>query len=184
LKSLDPTLDAVDYAISILQQAEQIAAVANASPHVNYGDEVGPHLRHVIEHVQQLVNGLHLGAVNYDSRERDISLEQDITVLEARITSLIQSLRALTFADMQATVEVLLMGRLDGSVQFSATSTVLRELLFVTSHAIHHYALLANLLQARGVALPASFGKAPATAQHEAETQIKRVKQIQLGAIA
>lgn len=181
MKSLNPAVDAVDYAISILQQAELIAAAANASPQVHYGGEVGPHLRHVIEHVQQLVKGLHLGAVDYDSRERDLNLEQDVAVLRVRIASLIQSLRALTAADMQATIEVLLLGRLDGSVQFSAPSTILRELLFVTSHATHHYALLANLLRARGVALPACFGKAPATAQYEAQSQIK---QVQLGAIA
>jgi hypothetical protein len=178
VKSLNPVVDAVDYAISILQQAELIAAAAITSSTVDYSVEVGPHLRHVLEHFQQLVKGLHLGAVDYDSRERDLSLEQDVAVLRARIVGLIQSLRALTRADMQATIEVLLLGRLDGSVQFSAPSTVLRELLFVTSHATHHYALLTNLLRARGVALPTCFGKAPATAQHEAQTQVK------LGAIA
>ena len=178
MKSLNQTSDAVDYAVSVLQQAELIAAAASCAPQVNYGGEIGPHLRHVIEHFQQLVKGLRLGAVNYDSRERELSLEQDVAVLRGRIGGLILSLRELGSADLQATVEVLLLGRLDGSVQFSAPSTVLRELLFVTSHATHHYALLANLLRGYGVALPACFGKAPATAQHEAQSHLK------LGAIA
>ncbi len=178
MRTLNPCRDAVDYAVSVLQQAEQIAAAASSAPQINYGCEVGPHLRHVIEHFQQLVKGLTLGSVSYDSREREVSLEQDIAVLRARVAGLILSLRDLGNADLEATVEVVLLGRLDGSVQFSAPSTVLRELLFVTSHATHHYALLANLLRGQGVALPACFGKAPATAQHEAQTHVK------LGAIA
>jgi uncharacterized damage-inducible protein DinB len=178
LKSPNPTLDAIDYAISVLQQAELIAAEATTAAQINYGAEVGPHLRHIIEHFQQLIKGLVLGSVNYDIRERELSLEQDVAVLRARIAGLILALRALTSADMQATIEVFLLGRLDGSVQFSAPSTVFRELLFVISHATHHYALLTNLLRAHGVVLPPCFGKAPATAQYGAQTYLK------LGAIA
>jgi uncharacterized damage-inducible protein DinB len=178
VKSPNPLFDAVDYAVSVLQQVEVIAEAAILAPQVNYGCEVGPHLRHVVEHFQQLMRGITLGSVNYDSREREVSLERDITVLRARLNDLIVALEALQPQDLDATVEVLLLGRLDGSVQFSAPSTVLRELLFVTSHATHHYALLVNLLRAHGVALPVNFGKAPATAQHERPTELK------LGAIA
>ncbi len=178
MKSLNPLCDVVDYAVSILQQAEAIAATAILAPEVNYGCEVGPHLRHVVEHFQQFLRGITLGTVNYDSREREVSLERDVVVLTSRLNDLTVGLRALQPQDLDATVEVLLLGRLDGSVQFSAPSTVLRELLFVTSHATHHYALLANLLRAHGVALPPSFGKAPATAQHETHSELK------LGAIA
>lgn len=173
MKSSNPTFDAVEYAVSVLQQAELLAAVASASPEVSYGTEVGPHLRHVIEHFQLFLNGLRSGVINYDRRERELSLERDMAVLRERIVGLIWSLRALKSADMQATVEVLLLGQVDGSLQFNVPSSVMRELLFVTSHATHHYALLANLLRARGVKLPEGFGKAPATVNHEVQQQVK-----------
>ncbi len=173
VNSVNPIFDVVDYATSVLKQAEQIAIAASLAPAVNYGREIGPHLRHVIEHFQQLVKGLTLGSVDYDCRQREVSLERDIVVLQTRIHGLIITLRDLTETDLHLPIEVLLLGRLDGSVQFSSSSTLLRELLFVTSHATHHYALLVTLLRAHGVAMPEGFGKAPATAQHEAQSHLK-----------
>ncbi len=45
-------------------------------------------------------------------------------------------------------------------------SSVGRELRFLASHTVHHYALIAALLRQRGVDPGESFGVAPATAAH------------------
>ena len=46
-------------------------------------------------------------------------------------------------------------------------STLLRELWFATHHAIHHNALLKPIASACGMDLPAEFGRAPSTVNHD-----------------
>jgi hypothetical protein len=43
------------------------------------------------------------------------------------------------------------------------TSTVAREIVFVTSHMVHHNAIMGSLLAAQGIQIGARFGVAPAT---------------------
>jgi hypothetical protein len=54
-----------------------------------------------------------------------------------------------------------------GDRRYEVASTVGRELAFVASHAIHHFAMLAPHGRALGIDLPADFGKAPSTVAHE-----------------
>ena len=49
-------------------------------------------------------------------------------------------------------------------------SSVERELHFVLLHAIHHYAMMAEALRARGLAVPEGLGVAPATRGHRLRT--------------
>ena len=49
----------------------------------------------------------------------------------------------------------------------STDSSFGRELLFVTSHAVHHFALLQVHCRQHGIPIGADFGKAPATVAHE-----------------
>jgi hypothetical protein len=45
-----------------------------------------------------------------------------------------------------------------------------RELGMLLSHTVHHYALIAMLLRARGIEPPADFGVAPSTRAHWLES--------------
>jgi hypothetical protein len=47
------------------------------------------------------------------------------------------------------------------------TSTFAREVAFATHHAIHHNAMIAAIAASFGVTIPAGFGKAPSTVNHE-----------------
>ena len=46
------------------------------------------------------------------------------------------------------------------------SSTLGRELLFLLSHTIHHYALIDLLLREEGFEVPPDFGMAPSTLKH------------------
>jgi hypothetical protein len=48
----------------------------------------------------------------------------------------------------------------------SVPTSLARELVFVGSHAVHHYAMIAQISHHPGKALPSSFGIAPATATY------------------
>ena len=57
-----------------------------------------------------------------------------------------------------------------GSTQFNqgwSQSTVHRELQFILSHTIHHYALISVICQLWGYAVPEGFGVAPSTLKHQ-----------------
>ena len=45
-------------------------------------------------------------------------------------------------------------------------STVRRELQFLLSHSIHHYALIATICHANGFPVPEGFGVAPSTLRY------------------
>jgi hypothetical protein len=54
-----------------------------------------------------------------------------------------------------------------GDMELTVPSTLGRELLFLSSHTVHHFALLGNYCKAAGVEMGADFGKAPATVAFE-----------------
>lgn len=123
---------------------------------------IGQHIRHVLDHYQAVVNVAN-GVIDYDRRRRDVRLE---------------SCKQLALAEIQQTIDVLTHLE-DGAVRVHSEvspsdkvvvevhSTIKRELLFVTSHAVHHFALIALLLRLQGVVVPDSFGVAPATLTHQ-----------------
>lgn len=132
---------------------------------------VGAHLRHVIEHYEALVNGLTHGVVDYDGRPRDRQLETSATMARDRLLGLRQVLGQWTPDMLDRPVQVHGQGGICGDFDFCVTSSVGRELAFLASHAVHHFALLTEHLQRQGVPLPAHFGKAPGTVANEIATQ-------------
>ena len=133
----------------------------------DYAMPVGAHLRHVIEHCEALVFPVEPGVVDYDQRPRDRELERQPAVARARLTALQAHLLAWTDAQLAAPRQVRGLGGLAGDFDFAVLSTVGRELVFVTSHAIHHYALLQAHCRQHGMHTGAQFGRASATAAHE-----------------
>jgi hypothetical protein len=80
-----------------------------------------------------------------------------------RAEELIRRLETQEF-DESACVEV----RSEGSLQQSSAG---RELQVLASHTTHHYALIALLLQARGIEVEPGFGVAPSTLVYRARTE-------------
>jgi hypothetical protein len=54
-----------------------------------------------------------------------------------------------------------------------SASTALRELQFLVSHTVHHYAVIALILRARGLEPGPDFGVAPSTLKYEQETSLQ-----------
>jgi uncharacterized damage-inducible protein DinB len=53
----------------------------------------------------------------------------------------------------------------EDKVVWSVSSTF-RELQFLATHTVHHFALVALLLRQRGVEVPVEMGVAPSTLEH------------------
>lgn len=166
MKTRPDTDQLIGYNIDVLDQALRVIAAQAAVPGSDYASHIGPHLRHVIEHYEALVQQLPQRSVDYDSRARDRAPERDPAVARARIEGLQQHLRTLDMAPINEPLAILLRGGLGGEENFVIFSTLARELLFVASHATHHYALVQMHCKAQGIDLGDDFGKAPATVRH------------------
>jgi len=164
----DPLGRAVVYAIDMLRQGAGIAEISERAGLV-FNDQIGPHLRHIIEHYESLLNGLDLGVIDYDNRSRNRELECDPALARARCNELAVGFTERLKRGWPEQLAVAFDGGAAGDDRFVSGSTPLRELLFVAGHAVHHYALLRLLLKQRGLTLPEDVGKAAATIRYERE---------------
>ena len=83
----------------------------------------------------------------------------------------IGSSAGLNESTMQQVVNVYTRGGLKGEYNFCTPSTLAREIMFLNSHATHHFAIMQGYARERGQTLGAGLGKAPATVAHEQRLQ-------------
>lgn len=157
----------LQFNLQLIDQALDLAAAwAAMGPH-GEAAEVGAHLRHVIEHWDALLWPARPGLADYDARPRDAALQTQPALAAARLMLLRRALcEALRSWDASRLAQPLRVQGLCGTAgqwSFATPSSLGRELAFVASHAVHHFALLRDLLLRHGIGLDASFGKAPAT---------------------
>ena len=151
----------------LLAQAHALAAAHHAARLPDYAAVAGAHLRHLIEHFEALLLPATAGAVDYDSRLRDAALQACPQLAQQRLQALHEQLDDWHAEMLDRPVQVMGRAGHQGEVGFNVASTIGRELAFVASHTVHHFALLADHCRQHGIHTPAHFGKAPATVAHE-----------------
>ncbi len=125
---------------------------------------IGAHVRHCVDCYRCFLAGLDQGSVDYDARSRDPRVEIEPAAAASVIDSLIQRLEELEHSDVEAPLRV----RVDAAAWRDSelgwgSSTLGRELQFLLSHTVHHYALIAMLMRSHGFEPEESFGVAPST---------------------
>jgi len=154
---------------ALLQQGADLAdgldteVLAQASEVAPEGS-IGAHLRHVADFVQAFLRDLADGEVDYDRRERDERLEREPARARANLQRLAAEVARLGGAAPERTLRVRSEACLVGPAW--QHSTLARELVVLLSHTVHHYALIAVLLRARGILPPPDLGVAPSTLAH------------------
>jgi hypothetical protein len=154
---------------ALLEQGAELAggleleSFAHATPLAPNGG-VGAHLRHVGDFVRAFLRDHESGRVDYDRRERDERLERDPARAQAELLRLAQALGALVPLPGERELLVRSEACLFGPEW--QRSTVAREFGTLLSHTVHHYALIAFLLRARGLEPAPGFGVAPSTLAH------------------
>ena len=137
---------------------------------------VGAHFRHVLEHYQAFLNGLGEGRIDYDARPRDPRIEEDTEVAVA-VAEQIAVRLDLMEQDRPRWGQVFINAASEAGLTDAhdwAASTVARELGFLLSHTIHHYALIRLIAADHGVRLDADFGVAPSTLMHRERARCAR----------
>ena len=127
---------------------------------------VGAQYRHVLEHYQCLIEGIAEERVDYDARRRDKSIEESRARAREATDSLIDAVGGLEGLSPDLPLLVQMQCDPDRGEPGWTRSTLGRELQFLVSHAVHHFALIKLLVAQDGIDLDPAFGIAPSTLSH------------------
>lgn len=135
---------------------------------------VGSQFRHVLDHYRAFAEGWVLGRVDYDARQRNAEVEANPAVAMAQAVEMIEALERIHVEDANRPLAVQMDSGGDQQLPDWRPSTIGRELQFLVSHTVHHYALIKLLLEDAGLAIAPAFGTAPSTLAHEARERAQR----------
>lgn len=172
LLTLNKTPDVVCDLIGVVQQGRQLVASLSddayaCAPEGIKASAIGAHYRHHIEHLQLLLSGK--DCVSYDDRERDMRVETERACALERTDMILSALRKLDERSLERPLRIAHRTCTQRAPQ-QATTTLRRELLFLISHAIHHYAIMKLIIEVGGCQrLDDSFGVMPSTLAHKSE---------------
>lgn len=153
----------LEQALTLLRALDDDAFTHTDPP--RHTGSIGAHLRHNLDHYRSLLDGFDTHIIDYDARERDVRIEIDREYAATQIHHTIQRLRQLGAPDGE-TALLVKMDCGDETAQW-ARSTLARELEFLVSHTVHHYALIAIIARLQGIAPDAEFGVAPSTLRYQ-----------------
>ena len=147
-----------------LDDSAYAASPPGLDPH-----RAGAHLRHILEFYQCFLDGQDLSHIDYDARRRDETIENNRDAAAAAIRSIIGMLETCEELRQERIVWVRMEDAASlGVRQPFMESSVSRELQVLSSHTIHHFALIAVTLRAHGVQMDSDFGMAPSTLRYMA----------------
>jgi len=135
-----------------------------ASPEIFFGASVGKHYRHIIEFYQSFINGIPSRVINYDKRERNVKIENDLDYCIETIKNIENQLDELSAMEI---IPVEIEYEYDGKIISSVSSTN-RELIFCIEHCVHHLAILKLGIHSsfKNIKLPENLGVAHSTVQY------------------
>lgn len=108
------------------EYTEKIPMLGNAS--------IGEHTRHIVELFVQLQLGYTTGLVNYDDRQRDVRIQENIDFATERI--------ALIVSDLCKEDRELQLVSLLNQRQSTVPTNYSRELMYNIEHCVHHQAII------------------------------------------
>lgn len=132
---------------------------------------VGSQFRHVLDHYRAFIDGRESGRVDYDARQRNPGIETDPAEARAEARMMMIELDRIHVEDANRPITVQMDPGGDQRVPDWRPSTIGRELQFLVSHTVHHYALIKLLLEDVGVYAGAEFGVAPSSLAHQAQVK-------------
>lgn len=152
----------------LLRQAASLLATIDDRTYADGGrtadtSPIGIHVRHMIDHYRAFFAGLSDGRIDYDARERQTPLETDRALALATLVDLLGEVERIDDPSGAREIMVSCRSAGDSSDPDWSRTTIKRELQFLVSHTVHHFALIKPMLQREGVMVDDQFGYAPST---------------------
>jgi hypothetical protein len=125
---------------------------------------VGVHFRHVFDHYHAFLSGLASDEIDYDSRHRQAPVEHDRQLAIATALGYVTDLGRLPIDLGDRPIRITMRSVASHAAEADwSQSSLKRELQFLVSHTVHHYALIKELLRRAGFDTGDDFGVAPST---------------------
>ncbi len=162
MEAVEGNLIVLDQAVEVLRRMDdETYATGGAAPGVS---AIGVHFRHVLDHYRSFLMGLATDEIDYDARHRHVPLETDRQLAIATALGFATDLARLApeLGPRPVRVSTRSVAGDDGAPDWSQSS-LKRELQFLVSHTVHHYALIKELLRRSGFDAGTEFGVAPST---------------------
>lgn len=163
-----PIPTAVAANLVVIEQGLRLLAALGAERYTTripncYNSSIGGHVRHILEHYQAFVQGVEDGRLDYEKRVRDPLVESDPAYAGALFEAVAQRLEefAPTLANRTLAYCV------ESTPGVASATSALRELEFLLSHTVHHYALVAVMARLQGLEPEPTFGVAPSTLKYQ-----------------
>ena len=141
------------YTTIAYERCVAFADLVVAEPAAEAYQVVGPHLRHCLDHLQCLLDGIDTGSVDYDARGRDERIEIDRKAFRDALAALVTRLRSVDASRLADSLDVT-QSAAPGGLRVTVSSSLARELVFLSGHTFHHLAIMARIAQAHGISLP------------------------------
>ena len=161
----------LDYTIQIIDDLVKITDFYIDQKNADYQYPVGGHIRHLIDHYNSLLKSTD-GTVNYDLRERDVEIEKYPQKAQKSLKDLIPFIEQIKCQDLNRPLLICASAGKAGNFEFKAQSSFAREMLFLNSHTVHHFAMIKSHCVSLGMQLDENFGVAPSTVAYK-NTQLK-----------
>ena len=125
-----------------------------------YYSSIGSHVRHILDFYDCVLRGLPYKKVDLTSRKRNEEVETSCDAALTYVNAIMSSLSDLKFNQDDAIMVIDNLGH--GNVEIPYTTGAL--LAQANTHAIHHYAIVAQLAYVNGIAIEdEAFGYNPST---------------------
>lgn len=119
---------------------------------------IGEHTRHIIELFKMMCQSYHSGVLNYDDRERNLRLENDLVYA----ISVIAEVKS----DLNKENKKIVLKQNNYGVELEIESNYYRELVYNIEHCVHHQALIKVALLEGNTIIDPDFGVANSTIEY------------------
>ncbi|MFT4632323.1 MAG: hypothetical protein ACI8PP_000456 [Candidatus Pseudothioglobus sp.] len=161
----------IDCLTSLLTVLHSLTSTAYKQPlPLCFDSTIGAHTRHILDHYNCLLEGIHDQSIDYENRHRNSQLEHCPKVASALLAAICDKL--LMLADLRhtdpptAVLNAISVEEADSKAVAPTFSTLRRELRFLHSHTVHHLAIIRIMMGMLGLQVDNHTGLSPATLQH------------------
>lgn len=172
--------EAINQGVNLISLISDEQYTHIASPYVS--SSIGEHFRHIVDLYLAVMNGIEKGVIDYDVRRRGAPIETSRAHAIKELEGIGQWMGKMwdyvqgALVDADKPVMVLSEVSLRDTERVRVESTYARELIFTSSHAVHHFSVIGIIAKLQNIDVEAGLGVAPATASYIRDKNVSATK--------
>ncbi|MEM7562555.1 MAG: DinB family protein [Pseudomonadota bacterium] len=166
---ISANIETLDQTIGFLSDLDNSTFNAVMEPWMS--SSIGGHLRHIADTYRAVILAQQSRQVDFNFRRRNSGIETHLQQARKEIRNIRQWIENLD-QNLNYPLSLVTEVTLTKSRGVELNSNLARELVFASSHAIHHLAQMATLARLQGLNVNAAVGIAAATATHRRSTAL------------